>query len=133
MTIHQLIGLDRPSGSSISPLPAGTSLSNAAEFFMRFREDDTEAVRRFRLATDQGHAAGQNSLGRMYAEGRGVPQDDTEAVRWFRLAADQGLPVAQNELGLMYAEGRGVPQNYADAVRWFASRRPRGTPPRRTT
>ena len=53
-------------------------------------EDDTEAVRWFRLAADQGDADAQSSLGFMYSNGEGVPQDDTEAVRWYRLAADQG-------------------------------------------
>ncbi len=36
--ISQLIGLTRPTGSSTSPLRATTSLSDAAMFFLPFRE-----------------------------------------------------------------------------------------------
>ena len=68
-------------------------------------EDDTEAVRWFRLAADQGHALAQNNLGYMYANGEGVPEDDAEAVRWYRLAAEQGFALAQVNLGLMYDNG----------------------------
>ena len=82
-------------------------------------EDDAEAVRWYRLAADQGDAGGQNNLGVMYADGRGVPEDDAEAVRWYRLAADQGLADAQNNLGVMYANGEGVPQDNVTAHMWF--------------
>ena len=69
------------------------------------RQDDSEAVRWYRLAADQGHAVAQFNLGVMYANGRGVPQDDTEAVLWYRLAADRGDADAQNNLGVMYQTG----------------------------
>ena len=82
-------------------------------------QDDAEAVRRFRLAAEQGDANSQFNLGVMYAEGHGVPRDDAEAVRWYRLAADQGLANAQYILGAMYATGRGVPQDYAEALEWY--------------
>ena len=39
------------------------------------QQDDTEAVRWFQLAAEQGHARAQYFLGGMYGEGRGVPQD----------------------------------------------------------
>ena len=68
-------------------------------------EDDTEAVRWFRLAADQGGALAQFRLGVRYANGEGVPEDDTEAVRWYRLAADQGNARAQYNLGVMYSTG----------------------------
>jgi hypothetical protein len=82
-------------------------------------QDDTEAVRWYRLAAEQGYASLQYSLGAMYAAGQGVPQDDTEAVRWFRLAADQGGASAQYNLGVMYNLGRGVPQDYVEAHKWY--------------
>ena len=61
-------------------------------------------------------AGGQNNLGVMYADGRGVPEDDAEAVRWYRLAADQGQSGAQLNLGVMYANGEGVPQCHCSHV-----------------
>ena len=73
----------------------------------------------YRLAVDQGDAKGQNGLGRMYAEGRCVPQDYAEALKWYRLAADQGEARAQFFLGAMYAEGKGVPQDQVLAHMWF--------------
>ena len=38
-------------------------------------QDDTEAVKWFRKAAEQGDASAQNDLGVMYQNGRGVPQD----------------------------------------------------------
>ena len=37
-------------------------------------QDDTEAVKWYRKAAEQGHAEAQNNLGVMYLNGRGVPQ-----------------------------------------------------------
>ena len=61
-----------------------------------------------RVRAEQGDAPAQFMLGRMYANGDGVPQDAAEAVRWYRLAAEQGLAEAQFNLGVMYANGQGV-------------------------
>ena len=83
------------------------------------RGDYAEAARQYRMAADQGFAAGQVGLAFMYEQGRGVPQNDAEAVRWFRMAADQGFPSAQRNLGSMYRYGRGVPQNDAEAARQY--------------
>ncbi len=82
-------------------------------------QDDVEAVRRYRLAADQGDASAQYNLGFMYATGQGVPQDGAEAVRWFRLAADQGFADAQANLGFMYATGQGVAQDDVEAHMWY--------------
>ena len=82
-------------------------------------EDDTEAVRWYRLAAEQGLAEAQNNLGLMYANGVGVTQDDAEAVRWYRLAAEQGLARAQFLLGTMYDTGEGVPEDIVEAYAWL--------------
>ena len=79
-------------------------------------QDNAELTRQ---AAEQGDAEAQYNLGRMYANGEGVPQDDAEAARWYRLAADQGDASAQYALAGMYAYGRGVPQDEAEAVRWY--------------
>ena len=44
----------------------------------------------YRKAADQGYAAAQASLAKLYVTGRGVPQDYAQAMAWFRKAADQG-------------------------------------------
>ena len=53
--------------------------------------DDSEAVRVYRLAANQGDPLGQLNLGAFYEDGRGgLPKDDREAARLYKLAADQG-------------------------------------------
>ena len=53
------------------------------------QQDDTEAVRWYRLAADQGHARAQLNLGVSYWNGEGTPQDFVEAHMWANLAASQ--------------------------------------------
>ena len=52
-------------------------------------QDDTEAVRWFRLAAEQGSGNAQNNLGVSYSFERGVPQDYVEAHKWRNLAASR--------------------------------------------
>ena len=82
-------------------------------------ENDTEAVRWFRMAAEQGLVDAQLNLGHMYDFGEGIPENDAEAVRWYRMAAEQGHAEAQFNLGNMYSTGEGIPENDAEAVRWF--------------
>jgi len=81
-------------------------------------QNETEALKWFRKAADQGFAEAQANLARMYAAGKGVAKDETEAVKWYRKAAEQGLGLAQVNLGGMYAAGRGVAKDLAEAVKW---------------
>ena len=96
----------------------------------RARYENAEAVKRFRLAAERGHAFAQFVLGSSYDAGHGVPQDYAEAVRWYRLAAAQGNAFAQGGLGRSYDVGHGVPQDYAEAQRWYglAATRDKGVP-----
>ena len=64
-------------------------------------QDDTEALKWFRMAADQGNPSAQYHLGGMYDNGERVPKDEAEAVKWWRKAADQGHDAAQNDLGVM--------------------------------
>jgi hypothetical protein len=54
-----------------------------------------------RKSADQDLALGQNNLGLMYQEGRGVPQDIGEAAAWFRKAAAQGDKLAEKNLAVL--------------------------------
>ena len=87
--------------------------------------NDTEAVRWYRMAAEQGHAKAQLNtqielrlgmpllnLGVMYANGRGIPQNDIEAVRWFRMAAEQGFAEAAEQIHMAAEQG------IAEAVQW---------------
>ena len=71
-----------------------------------------------RLAKE-GNAEAQTHLGKIYYEGKGVPQNYLEALRWYRAAAAQGYAKAQADLGLIYYRGRAVRRDFAAAARWF--------------
>jgi hypothetical protein len=81
--------------------------------------NDSEAVRWYRAAAEQGLARAQNVLAMYYDNGVGVPQDYSEAARLYQAAATQGLSAAQYNLGNMYYRGEGVPQDYTTAHMWF--------------
>ena len=78
-----------------------------------------DSIDKLRRDAEQDDTETQFSLGRMYAEGIGVPQDDAEAVQWYRRAAEQGTAEAQFNLGGMYLKGEGIPQDDAEAAQWF--------------
>ena len=61
-------------------------------------KDPDEAAKWYRKAADQGNAHGQANLGRMYANGWGVPKDRKEAIKWLTKASDQGNEYAKKEL-----------------------------------
>ncbi|MBN1510246.1 MAG: SEL1-like repeat protein [Sedimentisphaerales bacterium] len=81
--------------------------------------NDSEAVKRYTKAAEQGEADAQFLLACMYREGEGVPQDYKEAVKWYMKAAEQENAAAQYLLGYMYREGKGVPQDCGEAVKWY--------------
>ena len=83
-------------------------------------ESNTEAVKWYRLAANQGNAIAQYNIGIMYANGNGVPQNYAEAVKWYRLAARQGYASAQSNIGVMYFNGEGVSQNNIKAYMWWS-------------
>lgn len=78
---------------------------------------------------ERGSAQAQNSLGSMYATGRGVRKDYAEAVWWYRKAAERGHALAQNNLGFAYAQGDGVRKDDEEAVRWYRKGAAQGSAP----
>jgi uncharacterized protein len=66
----------------------------------------------------EGNAEAQNSLGALYAEGKGVPKDYVQARQWYEKAAAQGHALAQNNLAELYFAGLGVQQDYVRAYMW---------------
>ncbi len=82
------------------------------------RGDYETALKGVRPLAAKGDAWAQFNLGRLYREGKGVPQDYTEAMKWYRLAADQGDAAAQYLLGVMYDQGLGVLLDYQEAAQW---------------
>jgi TPR repeat protein len=62
--------------------------------------DTATAVVSLQYAAEQGHAAAQWQLGRMYAEGEGVPRNEWRAFEYFRRIADRH---AEDPLGTLEA------------------------------
>jgi len=72
-----------------------------------------------RPLAEAGNATAQFCVGRLYANGFGVPMDDALALQWYGLAAEQGYSEAQFNLGLMHANGWGVEMNDQEAAKWY--------------
>ena len=68
-------------------------------------EQNEEAVGWFRKAADQGDAAGEFSLGRMYATGEGIGKDTEKAVYWIHRAAEKDYLPAVEMLAQAYRIG----------------------------
>jgi TPR repeat protein len=99
-----------------SPVDDANDCANAATLI---HSDPARAVGACRRQADRGDAVAETDLGKMYADGRGVPQDFALAQRWFRSAAAKGDADAEYDLGLIYANGDGTPRDYAEAARWY--------------
>ncbi|HVJ51964.1 MAG TPA: hypothetical protein VM689_05850 [Aliidongia sp.] len=68
------------------------------------------------------------ALGKMYAQGNGVPKDDARALRLYEAGAKLDNPDALNALGECYAEERGVPRDDAKAAALFKRAAALGNP-----
>ncbi|WP_264046673.1 tetratricopeptide repeat protein [Methylobacterium flocculans] len=86
-----------------TPVPSGSYRSAREALRMGVRDynagDKEGAARALEYAADQGHALALWKLGRMYAEGDGVPHDDLKAFEFFSRIADDTTdegPEAQN-------------------------------------
>lgn len=67
-----------------------------------------DAMEYYSESAEVGDAKSQNSLGCLYAEGKGVQQNLKTALNWFGLAAAQGLAAAHyNMAAILMADGPG--------------------------
>lgn len=90
-----------------------------------FRGLNTNALKWFKRAGEQGHVGAQVWLAEAHAQGKLVPRNDTEALRWYGLAAAHGNTDAQIKLA-RWCEGQGFnfslgssPIDYAEAWKWY--------------
>lgn len=83
------------------------------------KPDYSEALERYQQGAAQGDAPSQHELGRMCANGQGVPQSFSHALSWYRKAAAQGYAPSRRNLGRMYANGEAVEQSDSEALRWY--------------
>lgn len=79
---------------------------------LRAAEFDREALALYRKAAEQGDAAGEFGLGRMYADGVGVPRDAAVALEWYRKAEKKNHAPALDALARAYRTGDlGLPKD----------------------
>lgn len=74
-------------------------------YLLDLAEENTEAVRWYRAAADQGHKEGLAGLADMYAKGEGVDKDPGEARSLYEKAADAGHDRAARVLANAYEKG----------------------------
>jgi TPR repeat protein len=87
-----------------------------------------EAVKWYRLATDQGSADAQYNLGGMYATGQGVQQNYVSAYMWLSLSATLGEQGAIKSRDLVAQ--RMTPAQIAEAQKLAREWKPTTHPPR---
>ena len=83
------------------------------------KKDVDRAIKCYRMAAENGSAAGAHNLATCYECGTGMPVDQGQAAHWFKKAADLGSQQSQYKYAVALRDGTGVPQNYEEAVRYF--------------
>ncbi len=77
------------------------------------------AARHYAKAADAGYADAQDTLGVLFATGRGVVKDPQRAFDLLNRAASGSSPGGMNDLGVMYSNGLFVKADPAKALDWF--------------
>ncbi|MDJ0949537.1 MAG: tetratricopeptide repeat protein [Alphaproteobacteria bacterium] len=75
------------------------------------RGDFEAAYREFLPLAQAGNRKAQFWIGRLYFEGKGVPEDGRKAAKWLTRSARQGDAFAIFLLAYHYSDGWGVPKN----------------------
>jgi hypothetical protein len=83
------------------------------------RGDYALALKQLVPQARKGDASAQYYVGRMFHEGKGVPEDNAIAFRWTHKAAQRGNSDGEALLGVLYAQGQGTSKDMAEAARWF--------------
>ena len=99
------------------PLTAEQAYQQAVERAQA--SQDSEAVKLYRLAAEQGHVIAMHNLAVRLYLGKGTHADGKEALRWYRLAAERGYGESMFVLASRYAKGVDVAQDVAEAARWM--------------
>jgi uncharacterized protein len=85
-------------------------------------QDSGEAVKWYRKAASHGNADAGNTLGAIYAEGRGVPRDYVRAYAWFSMAMMAGDQRAQANRDI--AAGNMTPAQISEAEQLVLKAKP---------
>lgn len=94
--------------------------ANLQKGMAAFAEGDYEtALAECQPLADEGNVEAMFCVGRMYANGFGVPMNDEMALKWYGMAAGEGHPEALYNLALMHANGWGVAMNDVPAAGFY--------------
>lgn len=98
-----------------APAPAQT----VEDGFKAYDAGDYETAKSIFLPlAEAGDPRAMNTVGLMFAYGRGVEFSAATACDWFERAAELGHSRAQSNIASCFEYGRGRPQIASEAVRW---------------
>lgn len=100
-------------------LPAAPAQPDEAAAHVPDRRQIPEELVKLFEAAQQGDAAAQERIGRLYLDGPERARDERKAFFWTRRAALSGNPQAQYTLAQMYESGRGAAHNLVGAYVWY--------------
>jgi localization factor PodJL len=108
------------STTPISALPGPESAGLYAAAVAKVQAGQSAAVADVRRLADQGYAAAQFYLSKLYEDGKGgLKKDPAQARQWVQKAAEGGDRAAMHNLALDDFEGVGGPRDAAAAAEWF--------------
>jgi hypothetical protein len=117
--IQNILKFPNHNSTTIKDKELQFTLGNMYYFGNGINQDKLEAIRLYKLASENNFADAQYALSIMLYNGDGISEDKLEAIRLYRLAAIQGHTDAQYNLGIMFAEGLYVANDDTEAVRLF--------------
>ena len=88
----------------------------------------TEALPILKQAANLGNAEAMCTLGKLYAEGKGVDNDIQKSYEYYRQAAQKEHPQAQYQLGMCFLAGKGVSTDVQQAQQWIEKAAQNGYP-----
>ena len=87
--------------------------------FLIAQNNYTEALPILEQAANLGNAEAMCTLGKLYAEGKGVDNNIQKSYEYYNLAAQKEHPQAQYQLGMCFLAGKGVSSDVQQAQQWI--------------
>lgn len=79
----------------------------------------SHGARGYKQAADAGNQIAQYHLGKLYLQGKMVPQNISKAIEYLTAATEQGDQYAQYALGKLYLAGAEIIQDKEQAAYWL--------------
>ena len=87
--------------------------------FLIAQNNYTEALPILEQAANLGNAEAMCTLGKLYAEGKGVANNIQKSYEYYSQAAQKEHPQAQYQLGMCFLAGKGVSSDVQQAQQWI--------------